>query len=159
MNDKIYDEYYNKIYYWSLKKMKNREDAKDLLNDIFVQIYTYLSKNIKIRDIDKLIWVIAYNTYKNKIKKIVKDKSLIYDDDILINTQFENNDIDKIIYNDILNDLDKFYFTDKEKECFILYYKNEYNIKEICSIINSTESNVKYYLYSARGKIKERYND
>lgn len=40
-----------------------------------------------------------------------------------------------------------------------MYYKNDYNIKEICSIINSTESNVKYYLYSARKKIKERYND
>lgn len=159
MNDKIYDEYYNKIYYWSLKKMKNREDAKDLLNDIFVQIYTYLSKNIEIKDIDKLIWVIAYNTYKNKIKKIVKDKLLIYDDDILINTKFENNDIEKIIYNDILDDLDKFNLNEKEKECFIFYYKNDYNIKEICSIINSTESNVKYYLYSARKKIKERYND
>ena len=159
MKDKIYDEYYNKIYYWSLKKMKNREDAKDLLNDIFVQIYTYLSKNIEIKDIDKLIWVITYNTYKNKIKKIVKDKSLIYDDNILINTKYENNNIDKLIYNDILDDLDKFNLTDKEKECFIFYYKNDYSIKEICSIINSTVSNVKYYLYSARKKIKEEYND
>ena len=90
---------------------------------------------------------------------MLKIKLLIYDDDILINTKFENNDIEKIIYNDILDDLDKFNLTEKEKECFIMYYKNDYNIKEICSIINSTESNVKYYLYSARKKIKERYND
>ena len=44
MKDKIYDEYYNKIYYWTLKKMKNREDAQDLLNDIFVEIFTYINK-------------------------------------------------------------------------------------------------------------------
>lgn len=48
MQDKIYDEYYNKIYYWALGKTHNKEDAKDLLNDIFVEIFIYLNKNIKI---------------------------------------------------------------------------------------------------------------
>jgi len=29
--DKIFDEYYFKIYYWALKKTKNKEDTEDLL--------------------------------------------------------------------------------------------------------------------------------
>ena len=29
--DKIFDEYYFKIYYWVLKKTKNKEDTEDLL--------------------------------------------------------------------------------------------------------------------------------
>ncbi len=28
----VYDKYYNKIYYWSLKKLRNKEDAEDLTN-------------------------------------------------------------------------------------------------------------------------------
>ena len=159
MKEKIFDEYYNKIYYWSLNRMRNHEDAQDLLNDIFVQIYTYINKNIQVNNLDNLIWVIAFNTWKNKIKKIVKEKPIVYDDEIVDKAKFEQNDIEKIIYNDILENLDDFNLTEKEKQCFSLYYKQDYNIKEICGTINSTESNVKYYLYSARKKIKERYDD
>ena len=34
--DKIYDKYYYKIYYWSIKKTNNKEDAEDLTNSIFM---------------------------------------------------------------------------------------------------------------------------
>lgn len=159
MKEKIYDEYYNKIYYWSLKKMKNREDALDLLNDIFVQVYTYLNKNIKINNIDNLIWAIAFNTWKNRLKIITKDKVLIYDDIKVNQIGFNNNEVDKILYKDILDNLDNYNLTLKEKECFNMYYRKDYSIKEICSVIGSTESNIKYYLYSARKKIKEKYDE
>ena len=157
MKDKIYDEYYNKIYYWSLKKLKNREDAQDLLNDIFVEIFTYINKNIKINNIDNLIWTIAYNTWKNKIRKIIKDKVLTDIENEIV--KVEENNIDKIFYKDIVENLDDFNLTEKEKKCFDLYYKEDYSINEISKIINSTQSNIKYYLFNARKKIKERYDD
>ena len=159
MKDKIYDEYYNKIYYWSLKKMKNREDAQDLLNDIFVEIFIYINKNIKINNIDNLIWVIAYNTWKNRLRRITKDKVLINMEDEINQIKSEENSIDKILYKDIIDNLDSFKLTEREKKCFILYYKDDYSINEISKIINSTDSNVKYYLFNGRKKIKERYND
>lgn len=39
--DKIYEEYFPKIYYWSLKKTDNKEDAEDLTNSIFVALFEY----------------------------------------------------------------------------------------------------------------------
>ena len=45
--DKIYDEYFDKIYNWTIKKTDTREEAEDLTNDIFLAIYEYLNKNIK----------------------------------------------------------------------------------------------------------------
>ena len=95
MQDKIYDKYYNKIYYWALSKTHNKEDAKDLLNDIFVEIFIYLNKNIKIENLDGLIWSISYNTWKNRVRKIIKDKNIIYDDEIIDNAKYEENNIDK----------------------------------------------------------------
>ena len=52
--DKIYDEYYYKIYYWAIKKTRNKEDAEDLTNNIFVSIFEYLGKNIGIDKLDNL---------------------------------------------------------------------------------------------------------
>lgn len=65
----VYDKYYNKIYYWSLKKLRNKEDAEDLTNSIFVAIFEYLGKNINIQKLDNLIWKIAYNLWCKKIRK------------------------------------------------------------------------------------------
>lgn len=61
--DKIYDEYYYKIYYWAIKKTRNKEDAEDLTNTIFVSIFEFLGKNIEINKLDNLIWKIAYNCW------------------------------------------------------------------------------------------------
>ena len=45
----------------------------------------------------------------------------------------------------------------KENLSFKMYYCSDLSIKEISDKLNSSESNIKYYLYSARNKIKERY--
>ncbi len=40
-----------------------------------------------------------------------------------------------------------------------MHYCDDLSVKEISQKINTSESNIKYYLYNARKKIKERYND
>ena len=159
MEEKIYDDYYNQIYYWALNKTHNKEDAKDLLNDIFVEIFVYLNKNIEIQKLDNLIWTISYNTWKNKLRKIMKDKNIIYDNEIIDNIKYEDKNVDKIIYEDIINNLKNYGLTDNEIRCFNLYYKNDMKVNEISKILKTTDSNVKYYLFNSRKKIKERYND
>ena len=42
--DKVYDEYFDKIYNWSIKKTNNREDAEDLTNSVFYQYSSILIK-------------------------------------------------------------------------------------------------------------------
>ena len=102
----VYDKYYNKIYYWSLKKLRNKEDAEDLTNSIFVAIFEYLGKNINIQKLDNLIWKIAYNLWCKKIRNKKKDELLVeIKEDELIDV--DTNIIDKIIYKDITKNIDK----------------------------------------------------
>lgn len=63
----------------------------------------------------------------------------------------------RIIYKEIINSLNNIGLTNKEKTVFKMYYINELSIKEISEKINTKESNIKYFLYSARNKIKEKY--
>ena len=127
--------------------------------DIFVEIFVYLNKNIEIQKLDNLIWTISYNTWKNKLRKIMKDKNIIYDNEIIDNIKYEDKNVDKIIYEDIINNLKNYGLTDNEIRCFNLYYKNDMKVNEISKILKTTDSNVKYYLFNSRKKIKERYND
>lgn len=60
--------------------------------------------------------------------------------------------IDKISYKEIIHNLNKIGLTNKEEQSFKLYYLNDLSIKEISAKLNTKESNIKYYLFSARKK-------
>ena len=115
----IYDKYFYKIYSWALKKTRNKEDAEDITSSTFVAIYEYLSKDINIEKIDNLIWKIAYNMWTKKAKEYIKNKN---NESIYEKYDIGTNDIsiDKIIYKEILDNLDNYNLTDKELNSFKL---------------------------------------
>ena len=156
--DKIYDEYYYKIYYWAIKKTRNKEDAEDLTNTIFVSIFEYLGKNIGIDKLDNLIWKIAYNCWCTKAKKYIKEKNNI-SVDANYDVGYQDDMLDKVIYREIIGEIDKFNLTEKEIIVFKMYYCDDLSVNEIVQKINTSQSNIKYYLYNARKKIKEKFND
>ena len=141
-----------------MSKTKNREDAEDLTNNIFLAVFEYLNKNIPIEKLENLIWKIAYNLWCTKAKNYDKEKrNIMLDEDF----QYISNEepLDKIIYKDIITNLDNLGLTSNEKNSFQLYYLKDLSIKEISNILNTKETTIKYYLYNARNKIKERYHD
>lgn len=155
--DKMYDKYYYKIYYWAINKTNNKEDAEDLTNSVFVAVFEYFNKDIQIEKIDNLIWKIAYNTWCTRAKKYIKEKNNISYNEIN-EIGNEENLLEKIIYKEIVDNLDNINLTEKEITAFKLYYLEDLSIEEISKKMGSSVSNIKYYLYSARNKIKERYN-
>ena len=154
--DAIYDEYFDKIYNWSIKKTNNKEDAEDLTNSVFLTIFEYFNKDIKVEKLENLIWKIAYNLWSTKAKNYIKEKN-----NMEFNEEYQKADntdmLDKVIYREIVNNLDNVGLTTNEKKAFELYYINDLSIKEISEKLDSSDTNIKYYLYSARKKIKERY--
>lgn len=156
MND-VYDKYYDKLFLWAVSKTNNREDAEDLVNNVFLGIFTYLNKNIKIEKLDNLIWKVASNIWNRQALAYIRDKNNIsYDNTYDLSSNIDY--LDKVIYREIVDNLDNVGLTDKENRAFKLYYINCLSINEISSKLNTSVSSVKYYLYNARSKIKERYN-
>jgi len=154
--DKIFEEYYFKIYYWAIKKTNNKEDAEDLTNSIFVAVFEYFNENIDVKKIENLIWKIAHNIWSARAKKYIKEKiNISYDETIDIG--YEENTLDKIVYKEIVNSLEHIGLTEKELLSFNLYYMSDLSIKDISKKIGTSENNIKYYLYSARKKVKEKY--
>ena len=155
--DLVYDKYFDQIYSWALKKTNNKEDAEDLTNNIFLAIFEYFNKNITVQKLDNLIWKIAHNIWYLKAKNYIKEKDNVTLDEV--NTSYNEKYLDKVIYNDIINNLTNIDLTEREFLSFELYYCNDLSIKEISIKLKTSESNIKYYLYSARKKVKERYDE
>lgn len=154
--DAVYDKYYDQIYNWSIKKTNNKEDAEDLTNSIFLAIFEYFNKSIGIDKLENLIWKIAYNKWSTKAKQYIKEKNNVEFNEEYYNNHHEDM-LDKIIYHEIVYNIDNIGLTEKEEKSFKLYYINDLSIKEISKILDTTENNIKYYLYSSRKKIKEEF--
>ena len=72
---------------------------------------------------------------------------------------YKDTTIEKIIYREIVDEIDKIGLSENEIKIFKLYYLKDLSIKDISNKLDISESNIKYYLYNTRNKIKERYND
>lgn len=160
MYEDIIQKYYDDIYRWSFAKTRNRFDAEDLTQEIIYQIVKTFSKDTLIASPEKYLWKIAYYTWCNKAKDYVKNKMLISNDLILNQIKDEKIDIEKKIeleeISDKLKDIINT-FSDTMKKVVELYYYEDLQVKQISEKMDIKDSLVKYYLFEARNKIKNKF--
>lgn len=162
MYEKLVEKYYQDIFRWSFAKTKNRFDAEDLTQEIIYQIIKVFNKNNLILEPEKYIWKIAYYTWCDRAKEYVKSKFIINDDLILVQAPDEKTDILKEIELEELKEklrsiIDTFGNT--MKNIVDLYYYKDQKVNQISETLCIKESLVKYYLYEARNKIKEKMEE
>ena len=99
---------------------------------------------------------ICSNIYKWMPTSVwAKSNNIEFDEEYHIDSNIEA--LDKVIYKEIINNLDNIGLTETEEKAFKMYYVEDLSIKEISKRLSSKETNIKYFLYNARNKIKERY--
>lgn len=153
--DELYYKTYSKILKYIVCNCFNIDDVKDIVQNIYLDVYKKLQKNISINE------AYIYGIAKNKVKDYyrlnfkVKISSLFsnlnnLDDVMLIDTISSDINIEKDMI--IKDDLDSIWkFLKKKKtiisKIFYLYYYENMNIKTVAHTLNISESNVKNYLY------------
>lgn len=139
----------NKLYRIALNRLKNESDALDAIQETIISAYNNLSSLEKTESFES--WVISI--LKNECNKIYKKNSKNIYEDI---TEIEIEE--KITFKDMNDDL---YFEDlikclneKEQIIFSLYYKNDYTIKKIASLLKMKTNTVKSIMKRAKSKIE-----
>lgn len=155
----IVDRYKDMVYALSMRIAKNREDAEDLTQEIFVKVYMGLPSFKGECRFSTWLFRIAYNQAIGVKREIQIQTSPIedyttFDEDGYspsINAMEEMNSQDRIKY--IQMALDRM----KEKEAFVLtlFYLNEHSVAEISEICNVSVANVKVLLHRARTHMGE----
>lgn len=165
--NKIYDKTYNDVLKFIICNSSNLEDANDILQETYLELYKKLSKNNEIIDIKKYLYGIA----KNKIKKYfsiiykLKTISLSKNDDNeieLIEKIPSEIDIEKITIEN--HDLETSWNYLKTKNIiiqriFFLYYRLDLTIKEISEYLNISESYTKNSIYRTLKELKEKLKE
>ena len=146
----VVNKYSDMLYNIAIGYLKNKDDAEDIVQEVFMRFITYARKNsFKDKDHEKY-WLIrvTINLCNNELKSAKRKNKLIVND-------IENLEISYLKEDymfDIINSLDK-----KYRDVVRLFYIEDFKISEISKILSISEDNVKTRLKRARNKLKTEW--
>lgn len=165
----IYDSTYNDILKYIIIKCHNVNDANDILQETYLELWKILNKKeLTENNIKSFLIGIALNKIKKHYNLIGKIKTISLfqknNKDIeLIDTIEDNLDIDAlIIKNDDWDIIWKFIKDKKNQDIpkiFYLYYKLELSIKDIAKLLNVGESYIKNLIYRTKKELLANFGE
>jgi RNA polymerase sigma-70 factor (family 1) len=148
--NEIYERYWLKLYRASIKRIKSSDDAKDIVQDLFISLWmkretlvinrslsSYLYTAIKYKVINHIEANIVKNNYLNSLNKAVMD----YDNSTYETINFQ--DMEKLLDSGISN------LTPKVKEVFELSRKKHLSVNEIAQKLNVSDQTIKNQISKA----------
>ena len=154
----LYSLSYNKVYFYAYKIFGNSEDATDIVQDVFIIVFT------KLKDLKEpkayLSWLSKITVNACKQKKIKDTKYIITSESnqLIENMADEDFNVEDIVADE---DFKKYIFQvidllpEEQKRAVLLYYYEQLTIAQIAEIEETPESTIKNRLAYAREKMKK----
>lgn len=159
----LFEKYGTRLYQFSLKYLRDKEDAEDLLNEVFLKIWENRRSLKTDTSFQSYLFTIAYNNIRQRfLKKSREEKYIqIFAEENLVDCSRGEDQVD---YIQIIQKINKVIdlLPARRKEIFNLSYKEESKNHEIANKLGLSEQFVKNQLSVARkyiiSKIKEDNN-
>lgn len=147
----LFEKYSIRLYQFSLKYLKDREDAEDLLNDVFLKIWENKESLKTNLSFQSYLFTIAYNNIRQRfIKKSREEKYIrIFTEEYLLNNSIKEDQLDYQSFMTRINEIINL-FPPRRKEIFLLSYKDELKNNEIAEKLGLSENFVRKQLSIAR---------
>lgn len=156
----IYDRYTNKVYAKCISMLKDNEAAEDATQEIFVKILLSLSRFTGKSKFSTWIYSITYNYCIDMIRREKKDMEVAVNDFSRIDPEDDNLHDAEILETNIsrlrviLN-----HMSAEDKSILMMKYQDDLSIREICDMLNKTESAIKMKILRAKEKFLKIYRE
>lgn len=157
----VFERYRPNVYRTALLILKDHHNADDVVQETFLQVFLKIHKLTNPMAFEKWLYRITVNLCFEVIRK--KGKTEVLSVDEVIETLFSSKDdklpmpdevvIQREIQENIMKSIDSLSL--KHRTVLILYYFNDFNLKEISEIIDCTEGTVKSRLFYAKKLLKD----
>jgi RNA polymerase sigma-70 factor (ECF subfamily) len=147
----LFEKYGIRLYQFSLKYLREKEDAEDLLNEVFLKIWENRSSLKTDTSFQSYLFTIAYNNIRQRfLQKSREEKYIqIFAEENLVDSSKGEDQVD---YTQIVQKINKVIdlLPARRKEIFNLSYKEELKNHEIADKLGLSEQFVKNQLSVAR---------
>jgi RNA polymerase sigma-70 factor (ECF subfamily) len=147
----LFDKYGTRLYQFSLKYLRDKEDTEDLLNEVFMKIWEN-RHNLKTNtSFHSYLFTIAYNNIRQRFLKKSREEKYIqtFAKENLVDSSDVEDQVDYILLVQKINKIIDLLPT-RRKEIFELSYKAELKNREIADKLSLSEQFVKNQLSIAR---------
>lgn len=147
----LFDKYGVRLYQFSLKYLRDKQDAEDLLNEVFLKIWEN-RKTLKTNtSFQAYLFTIAYNNIRQRFLKKSREEKYIqtFAQEYIHDQEIEENQLDYKLFLQKVNQVIAM-LPPKRQKIFNLSYKNELKNHEISDRLGVSEQFVKNQLSIAR---------
>ncbi len=141
------DLYADNLYRFILKNMKDSEKARDVVQDTYEKLWLKVS-DIESTNAKSYMFTTAYRTMIDKVRRDKKQGDMTEANLSSLNHTKQYSDLKEVL-NEALNKLPEI-----QRSVILLRDYEGYNYAEIGEITGLNESQVKVYIFRARGFLK-----
>lgn len=147
----LFEKYQNNLYAAAFNVCKNAEDAKDVVQDTFIQYYSIKKEFDDEQHIRAWLMRVAINKAKN-INRTFWRRNKVPLEDYMETLTFETPESEEL-FETVMK------LPEKYRIVIHLFYYEDYSVHEIAEILKITDSNVKVRLSRGRGLLKEKLQE
>ncbi|MBY0221203.1 RNA polymerase sigma factor [Mammaliicoccus sciuri] len=160
----LYEEYGRYLYHLCLKLTRNKEEAEDLMQDVWVKVVRYSGEMNEVNRMKAWLTTICMNTFRDRYRKNVRHSQYVMNQPDTLDVPLldlvpsdaktpveliEQNDIQMLVQQKI-GQLDGIY-----RKTIEYFYVNQYSLVEIAGIMKVSIGTVKSRLFRAKKYLKE----
>lgn len=156
----LYDRYTNKVYAKCISMLKESELAEDATQEIFVKVILNLSKFSGKSKFSTWLYSVTYNFCIDIIRKGKKEIIISLEDNTKIDVEDDGMLDAEIMETNVYRLKEVLGLMNVEdKSILMMKYQDDLSIKEICEVIDKTESAVKMKILRAKERFLKIYQE
>jgi RNA polymerase sigma-70 factor (family 1) len=158
--DYFFKKYHKKVYYFAISYLKNKEEAEDVVQEVFINLWKYRNQINEYYVFSKYLFKITYNAACKRFRKQTSDKKHL--EDVLQSIIIEDNStyLD-IEYNNLLETANLLIekLPSRQKNIFLLSIKEQLTNEQIAQKLNISKKTVENYLTMAKTSLRKSLSD
>ena len=141
--DAIFKKYNKKVYYFALSYLKNKEEAEDVVQEVFMNLWKYRDQINEYYVFSKYLFKITYNATCKRFRKQSSDKKHL--DEVLKNISIEDNSTKlDIEYNNLVETTNLLIekLPSRQKNILLLSIEEHLSTEQIAQKLNISKKTV-----------------
>ena len=153
--DDIFKKYHKKVYYFAKSYLKNKEEAEDAVQEVFMNLWRHRDQISEYYIFSKYLFKITYNETCKRFRKQASEKKYLEE---MLHTSLEDNSTKlDIEYNNLLETKNLLIskLPERQKSILLLSIEEHLTSKEISQKLNISKKTVENYLSAARTYLRK----
>jgi RNA polymerase sigma-70 factor (ECF subfamily) len=158
--DEIFERFNEKVYAFSISNLKNKQDAEEVVQEVFYNLWKDRAKLKELKSLDAWIFAVSFNIIRKHFRKLARDRKL-FENFSETKLSQDNSTATEVEYNDLLekaeNIIEK--LPARQKNIYLLSKRQGLSNTEISTKLNITKKTVENHLTTAKAFLRRALVD